>query len=171
MKRKKVRQSFDNFKTGMVFIVKLYDLIPSMKKDEILPFLVDLTKKEKLSQEDKIEIEALIINNSLNFEEKFIKMPVLLKKENKNFKLYFLNRNLRKSFSSIMCIETETPNEIIDIKTKIPYWFLKSLPALAEEVEIDVNDIYIIKDISFEKNGNQEDSFVEIEYIFRKEIK
>ena len=170
MKRiKKVKQSFDNFNTGMVFVAKLYDLIPTMKVDEVLPFLVDLTSKGKLTEEDKLEIEAMILNNSLNFENKFVRIPVLVKKEDDIFKLYFINKNIRKSFSSLMCIETKTPNEIIDVKTKLPYWFLKSLPALAKEVGIEKENIYVIKNITFEKYGNLEESFVELEYIYQNE--
>lgn len=168
---KKVKQSFSNFDTGLVFVVKLYDLIPSMKNEDVIPFLVDLTEKDRLSDEDKINIEAMIINNSLNFEDKFIRMPVLTKREGDVFKLYFLNKNLRKSFTSLMSIETKSPHEIIDVKTKIPYWFIKSLPALAKEVGIELKQIYTIKNILFEKYGDKEKSFVELEYIFEEDEK
>jgi len=160
---KTVRQSFSNFKTGMLLMIKMYDMVPEVK-DDVIPFLATLVDKERIDAETKAEIEAQIMNNSLNFRDKYIHIPCIIKEEDGIFKLYTINKNVRGSFTSLIEIRTESPWEMIDMKYKIPLWFVKSIPGFLEELEINKDEVYFIKSITVEPE--KEYSEVELEFPF-----
>jgi len=161
--KKTVLQSRKNFDDGLVLMVKLYDMIPEVK-DDIIPFLVDLSSSERIDDELRAEIEAKILNNSLNFKDRSISIPCILKKDENGYCLYTINKTLRKSFSSLIEIRMESPWELIDINTKVPLWFIKAVPGFLDRLELKKEQIYFFKNILIEEE--KEYSEVELEYPF-----
>jgi hypothetical protein len=165
---KKVNQSFDNFDDGLLLMVKLWDMTPTVK-DEVLPFLVDLLDRKTLDDEIRAEIETKILNSSLNLKDKSISVPVIVKKDDLEdgvYCLYTINKNLRGSFSSVIEIRTMSPWEFVDLESKIPLWFVKAIPGLLEPLNLKKEDIHFFKNIDFELEKNR--SEIEIEYPFVK---
>ena len=161
--KKTVLQSRKNFDDGLLLMIKLYDMIPETKND-IIPFLVDLSTSERIDDNLRAEIEAQILNNSLNFKDISISIPCILKKDEDAYCLYTINKTIIKSFSSLIEIRIESPWELIDLEKKIPLWFIKSVPGFLERLDIKKEQVYFFKSVEVEKE--KEYSEVELEYPF-----